>query len=107
MIYLIYRYKVGILLSMIIWAGLVWLLGWNGVLLLLGAIFLALIGYVIWASVHQPRDRGNLLLFYLRRPSEDGRVEKHEELRKLSAEDQLQARPQLTPEEAKKLINDF
>jgi hypothetical protein len=63
MIHLIYRHKVSILLSMIIWAGLVWLLGWNGVLFLQGVIFLASIGYGIWASVHQlrdkDRDRGN------------------------------------------------
>jgi hypothetical protein len=59
MIYLIYRHKVSILLSMIVWAGLVWLLGWKGALLLSGAIFLASIGYGIWASVHQLRDRGN------------------------------------------------
>ena len=33
--------------------------------------------------------------------------QKHEELRKLLVEDLLRARPQLTSEEAKKLIDDF
>ena len=59
MVYLIYRYKVSILISLIMWAGLVWLLGWNGALLLSGAIFLASIGYAIWAHVHQFKDQGN------------------------------------------------
>ena len=59
MVYLIYRFKVSILISLVIWAGLVWLLGWKGALLLSGAIFLASIGYAIWANVHQLKDQGN------------------------------------------------
>ena len=59
MVYLIYRFKVSILISLVIWAGLVWLLGWKGALFLSGTIFLASIGYAIWAHVHQSKAQGN------------------------------------------------
>jgi hypothetical protein len=58
MIYLICRYKVGILLSLIIWTGLAKLLGWKGILLLVGATSLVLIGYGIWTTEHQPKGKG-------------------------------------------------